>query len=520
MGPMSEEPQSGCSPSQVHIALGRDATEMHVSWKTADANCPSEVTFRQAGSGDGQQLQAGAPGVSNAVGYSFLLSERDMCSEPAASNEFMLYLHRAKMTNLAPSSEYEYQVAGSSTLRRLRSGVEPHPEHSFTFLAFGDMGDAVHAAAKSPGAADTLARLQQEVDAEEDPASLILHVGDISYANGDPDIWDSFMDGIQPIASRVPYMVAIGNHEYGYRKGSGAMVDPSGAAGPYQPSWGNFGPDSRGECGVMTARRFHMPQHPSQDDLEQPAPGTPAGANADAGGNAVGDVRPNAPFWYSFDYGSVHFTVISTENDLSPSSSQYAWLEKDLSAVDRCATPWLVVLLHRPLYVVYPHKSNREVGAHLRASIEDLLQQHRVDLTVAGHVHSYYRTCPVYDEACIPGFDQGSGDGDDYFYHSSSSSSRRSGSRGGSEYGCDGDGNCKHGIVHFTIGSAGHKLSEVERGQEEWLAASVQRYGFGRFRVEGSDRLVAEYVGSESGRVLDSVEVRATAERQAMCRKE
>ena len=52
MGPVSEEPQSGCSPSQVsgvlnqlqpclavqvHIALGRDATEMHVSWKTANA---------------------------------------------------------------------------------------------------------------------------------------------------------------------------------------------------------------------------------------------------------------------------------------------------------------------------------------------------------------------------------------------------------------------------------------------------------------------------------------------------
>jgi hypothetical protein len=83
-------------------------------------------------------------------------------------------------------------------------------------------------------------RIQQEVDAQQDPASLILHVGDISYANGKPEIWDSFMDGIQPIASRVPYMVAIGNHEYGYRKGSGAMVDPSGAAGPYQPSWGEW----------------------------------------------------------------------------------------------------------------------------------------------------------------------------------------------------------------------------------------------------------------------------------------
>jgi hypothetical protein len=50
-----------------------------------------------------------------------------------------------------PSTEYEYQVSGSSTVHRLRSGVEPKPEHSFTFLAFGDMGDAVHAAAKSPG---------------------------------------------------------------------------------------------------------------------------------------------------------------------------------------------------------------------------------------------------------------------------------------------------------------------------------------------------------------------------------
>jgi hypothetical protein len=240
-------------------------------------------------------------------------------------------------------------------------------------------------------AADTLKCLEQEVNAEQDPASLVLHVGDISYANGDPDIWDSFMDGIQPIASRVPYMVAIGNHEYGYRKGSGAMVDPSGAAGPYQPSWGelqlvfdaiavrrcqgrnmanlhihtsidnaciidvsdvgalscvcllpvtsagNFGADSRGECGVMMARRFHMPENPGQDALDQPAPNTPSVAGSDASSSAGGRVRATAPFWYSFDYGSVHFTVISTENDLSPGSSQHAWLQEDLAAVDRWA---------------------------------------------------------------------------------------------------------------------------------------------------------------------------------------
>ncbi len=52
----------------------------------------------------------------------------------------------------------------------------------------------------------------------------MLHVGDISYANGDPDIWDSFMDGIEPVASRVPYMVAIGNHEVSSRWWAATLV--------------------------------------------------------------------------------------------------------------------------------------------------------------------------------------------------------------------------------------------------------------------------------------------------------
>jgi len=34
--------------------------------------------------------------------------------------------------------------------------------------------------------------------------------------------------------------------------------------------------------------------------------------------------------------------------------------------VDRCVTPWLVAAMHRPMYVVYPHKSNRIVGGARR----------------------------------------------------------------------------------------------------------------------------------------------------------
>lgn len=45
------------------------------------------------------------------------------------------------------------------------------------------------------------------------------------------------------------------------------------------------------------------------------------------------------------------------------------WLEAELEGVDRCVTPWLLVGMHRPMYVPYPHKSNRVVGRHLQARI-------------------------------------------------------------------------------------------------------------------------------------------------------
>ena len=33
-----------------------------------------------------------------------------------------------------------------------------------------------------------------------------------------PQIWDAFMDSIEPFAKRIPYMVGTGNHEYDYQR--------------------------------------------------------------------------------------------------------------------------------------------------------------------------------------------------------------------------------------------------------------------------------------------------------------
>jgi len=72
--------------------------------------------------------------------------------------------------------------------------------------------------------------------------------------------WEQYQALIEPIASRTPYMVSIGNHEYCYL--TGGENDPSGAPGNgFHPIWGNYGNDSGGECGVPMFYRYHMPDN-------------------------------------------------------------------------------------------------------------------------------------------------------------------------------------------------------------------------------------------------------------------
>lgn len=62
---------------------------------------------------------------------------------------------------------------------------------------------------------------------------------------------------IEPTATRIPYHVGIGNHEYDHVVGG--EKDPSKAPGQgWHPSWGNYGDDSGGECAVPMVNRFHM----------------------------------------------------------------------------------------------------------------------------------------------------------------------------------------------------------------------------------------------------------------------
>lgn len=55
-----------------------------------------------------------------------------------------------------------------------------------------------------PGAQVTTDRLVKDLPNYD----AVFHIGDLSYANGFLAQWDQFTAQIEPIASKVPYMVA------------------------------------------------------------------------------------------------------------------------------------------------------------------------------------------------------------------------------------------------------------------------------------------------------------------------
>lgn len=95
--------------------------------------------------------------------------------------------------------------------------------------------------------------------------------------------------------------------------------------------------------------------------------------------------------YYSFDAGSVHFTMFSSEHDYSAGAPQRAWLERDLAAVDRAVTPWLVVAMHRPMYNARDD-SDWSITTGMARELEAVFVANKVDLALSGHYHLYERT--------------------------------------------------------------------------------------------------------------------------------
>jgi acid phosphatase type 7 len=223
------QPSNGNEPTHVHVAYGDRLDQMFVSFltnsSTAPVSCeygvdPSSLAWRTLGTTTTYTASDMCEGRANQWGPQAFI-------EPG-------FMHTVLLQALLPSTTYFYRVGSDvdgwsavfSFTNRPGDGDEP-----VTLIAYGDMG----LSPVEPGANSTINRVTARVTTSN--ITCLLHIGDISYARGIGALWDAFMTQIEPIAAHVPYMVAIGNHEYDHV--TGGDKDPSGATGPggFRPGW-------------------------------------------------------------------------------------------------------------------------------------------------------------------------------------------------------------------------------------------------------------------------------------------
>jgi hypothetical protein len=332
-------------PEQVHLSLHpTDRTVMGVTWVTLDdkgAEHPTIVQWGTSPEGPFKQIAFGHEDTYTQAGWVGLL-------------------HKATMTDLAPATRYYYQVGSDTTSTAGWSQV-------FSFKTFDPAAPHTRFAVVADMAYDensdgVVAHIEALVDAGE--VDVVVHSGDIGYADGYEPHWDTFFNKVESIAARVPYMFTPGNHEF----------------------WYNF---------AAYKARFFLPPSAEADQALPLSRGN------------------DDNMYYSWEYGAAHFLALNSETAIDVpnfSKAQLSWLDgvlEDKSGpegtsvyVDRSRTPWLIAHFHRPMYCSDDHACGTG-STELRVRGEKPLHSAHTDLVLTGHVHAYERTLPVYRDHSV-----------------------------------------------------------------------------------------------------------------------
>jgi hypothetical protein len=246
-------------------------------------------------------------------------------------------LHTVEITGLVAGQEYFYRVSDSCTILRFRmpqffySGASQEEKdlvYPFSVGLTGDLGQ-------------TEVSLMSMAALAALDADAVFLVGDLSYADGYGNSWDTFGRAFEALASQVPVLTTGGNHEVG--SGEAWM--------PYQ--------------------------------LRYPTPYQGSGS-------------PDPAYW-GREVGPLHVIALNAYADSNNNSLQFRWLEDYLETkVNRDRTPWVMVMVHAAWYC--SNSVHWKEAERMRIAMEPLLYSYGVDIVLSGHVHAYERTTAVYLE--------------------------------------------------------------------------------------------------------------------------
>lgn len=338
----------------LHVQFGNDAArDVTVSWHSLQPVRWPRVLFAPEGRRHERTVTA------REVNY------------PDAKSGTVVYAHHAKITGLAPDTNYIYAAVHEGAAPEFGTfRTAPLGRSAFTFTSFGDQGTPTVGKVYTPPAGVTLPTPPYVNDNLGSPAAgdttagvertaPLLHLfnGDLCYANLAEDrvrTWQDFWNNNTRSARNRPWMPCAGNHEN--ELGNGPI----------------------GYRAYQTY--FSVP---------------------DAGGQT--DVTRG--LWYAFTVGSVRF--LSLNNDdicLQDGGNSYVrgyshgaqkkWLENELARArgDR-GIDWIVVCMHQVAISTANNFNGADLG--IRREWLPLFDRYGVDLVVCGHEHHYERTLPI-----------------------------------------------------------------------------------------------------------------------------
>ncbi|XP_030951352.1 bifunctional purple acid phosphatase 26-like isoform X2 [Quercus lobata] len=305
-------------------------------------NAPQQVHITQ-GDYDGKAViiswvTTAEPGPSK-VQYGASKDNSEFTAEGTVTNYTFYnyksgYIHHCLVDGLEYNTKYYYKIGVGDSSREFWFQTPPKidPDASYTFGVIGDLGQTFN----------SLSTLEHYM---QSGGQTVLYVGDLSYADrytyNDVGIrWDSWGRFIERSTAYQPWIWSAGNHEIEYMPNMGEVL-------PFK----------------SYLQRFSTPHTASNS---------------------------SNPLWYAVRRASAHIIVLSSYSPFVKYTPQWMWLREELKKVDREKTPWLIILMHMPIYS--SNLAHYMEGESMRAVFESWFVCFKVDLIFAGHVHAYERS--------------------------------------------------------------------------------------------------------------------------------
>ena len=181
-------------------------------------------------------------------------------------------------------------------------------------------------------------------------AEFFVNMGDIVDNGEDWTQWRAWFNGADRFIDKIPFVPIMGNHEC------------------YNRQWKERIP-------LSYLNYFEVPENDSQTFQR---------------------------YYYSFDYGDVHFAVLNSQWDeinqfiKGLKTEQQDWLRRDIQSSNK---KWKIILIHKDVlqYRINGRPERQEGFSEIGTEFMPLFDELKIDLVLTAHLHTYRDRGHIYN---------------------------------------------------------------------------------------------------------------------------